>query len=383
MSDSKNILDWAIEYLNRGWSVVPMTGKRCYIKWAPFQGKAPNEEKIRKWFSNGEYKSLGVVLGAVSGNLACRDFDEEQPYHEWAKTFPELAKSLPTVKTKRGCHVYFTTLRETKLQHFTDGELRGRGCLCTLPPSPHPEGIFYEWIVPLTDEKPQQIDPLECGMIGEPLHMQQKITEVNGKVNGVKRRKQKAIGLNNVDSAIEDTLPMREGARNHGIFQFARRLKGIPDCKDKSPQELLPMVQEWHAQALPFITTKSFDETWMDFILVWSKVHTPYNPNMMEDFLENAKKNPVANLPYDTEGIRHLVALCRELQTLMGEDCFFIAVRTAGRLLGVDHTTASRWLLLLEADGWIKTIAKGGTKDNPYKATRFRYTGKGRRKDNE
>ena len=91
----------------------------------------------------------------------------------------------------------------------------------------------------------------------------------------------------------------------------------------------------------------------------------------------------MADLPYTIREMRDLVALCRELQALMiGEDePFWLSTRKAGELLGADHTTAWRWLFILEQDGWIKTIEKGGTDKNPRKATRFRYTGNGRTKE--
>ncbi|MDP6546307.1 MAG: hypothetical protein QGH60_20195 [Phycisphaerae bacterium] len=95
----------------------------------------------------------------------------------------------------------------------------------------------------------------------------------------------------------------------------------------------------------------------------------------MKDALKAARENPIADSPYEIEDVRVLVALCRELQLLIGNDPFFLSTRTAGRLLGVDHTTAWRWLFLLETDGWIKTVEKGGTAKNPRKATRYRYVG--------
>jgi len=71
--------------------------------------------------------------------------------------------------------------------------------------------------------------------------------------------------------------------------------------------------------------------------------------------------------------LKILVSLCRELQKAAGDDAFFLSARTAGKLLNVTPMTASRWLFLLETDRIVKVIAKGGTSENPRKATRFRY----------
>jgi hypothetical protein len=47
---------------------------------------------------------------------------------------------------------------------------------------------------------------------------------------------------------------------------------------------------------------------------------------------------------YDYNGLRLLVAVCRELQRVSGQGEFFLSCRTAGKLLGVNHVTAARYL---------------------------------------
>ena len=71
--------------------------------------------------------------------------------------------------------------------------------------------------------------------------------------------------------------------------------------------------------------------------------------------------------------LKILVSLCSELQQAAGQTPFFLSVRTAGRLLGVSPMQVSRWFFLLESDGIIRVVAKGGTAENPRKATRYLY----------
>ena len=66
-----------------------------------------------------------------------------------------------------------------------------------------------------------------------------------------------------------------------------------------------------------------------------------------------------------------LVAVCRELQRASGDKPFFLACRTTGRLLGVDHTTAWRWLFLLTHKGIIEEVEKGDRAKR--RASRYRY----------
>jgi Bifunctional DNA primase/polymerase, N-terminal len=67
-------LDFALEYLRRGWSPVPV----------PFRGKAPLDkgwpelaitEGIARRYFNGEAQNIGIKLGEPSGGLADVDLD--------------------------------------------------------------------------------------------------------------------------------------------------------------------------------------------------------------------------------------------------------------------------------------------------------------------
>ena len=381
--DANPILTAALDYAERGWSIVPVKfengRKRGAVRWKTYQTLQPSRKLLEKWFSDGKYPALAVVLGAVSGHLACRDFDEVSSYENWAQNFPNLVNSLPTVRTGRGYHVYLAT-QVNKTVKYTDGELRGEKSLCCLPPSRHPSGEGYAWIVPLPDGELPAINPSEAGLVGQP--MQQKRAEEDRcrqMQTEANRSKQSAGGGEDaIEKAIQATLPTTKGMRNRQGFQLARGLKGIPSLADKNPQSLIPVVQRWHNLALPYIETKEFDETLIDFLYAWPRVNMPMRLNLMEDAMKTAKANPIPNLPYDSQYMRELAALCRELQKIVGDGPFFLSIRTAGRLLKVHHATAGRGLFLLEADGWIKTIEKGGTEKNPFRATRFRYTGKGR-----
>ena len=67
------------------------------------------------------------------------------------------------------------------------------------------------------------------------------------------------------------------------------------------------------------------------------------------------------------------MALCRELQQVSGDKPFFLACRSAGKLLGVDHTMAWRWLFLLAHAGIVEEVEKGNHARR--RASRYRYRG--------
>jgi hypothetical protein len=133
------------------------------------------------------------------------------------------------------------------------------------------------------------------------------------------------------------------------------------------------MAKRWHKFALPVIRTKAFQETWFDFAHAWKSVKYPRGDGPMNEIYAKAKnsKFPEVAGNYDQHQMRVLVALCRELQRAAGPDPFYLSARTAGTLLEVDHTTAWRWLSVLQINKVIEEVEKGSQKTG--KASRYRY----------
>ncbi len=166
------VLKAALEYHGRGWSVVPVKPgtKRPACRWLDFQHNRASEEQLRSWFdpAQGEhFEDIAVVLGDISGRLAVRDFDEAGAYQRWAEDHREYAGLLPTVKTARGWHVYLCLPEDSSIKgtvNLGDGELRTDGGIVLVPPSRHPSGATYQWIIPLPQGKLLEIDPVEIGL---------------------------------------------------------------------------------------------------------------------------------------------------------------------------------------------------------------------------
>ena len=162
----------ALGYAARGGSVIPLRGDK-----KPALGKGEidryrvtpaDEAQLRAWFVEGTVKwgpvaGIGIICGAVSGGLVVRDFDTMEGYEAWAKARPDLAATLPTVATARGRHVYFHG-DAVKVEKQNDGELRGAGYVCA-PPTRHPSGAYYRWLVPLPAGELPTIDPVAAGLV--------------------------------------------------------------------------------------------------------------------------------------------------------------------------------------------------------------------------
>lgn len=407
----------ALAYSERGFSIIPMNiaAKRPAVRWKRYQVKRADERRLREWFGGDEAYGIGVIFGAVSGGLASRDFDDMESYREWATEHRELAESLPTVETRRGRHVYFVTnpaqlqsLRDalgkpegTGAIAYANGELRaGVGCYSVLPPSVHPEGHVYRWLIPLGQLRPVDLfssglaqvnrECAEYGEFRENRDLQRGLKTLEGGVVGVEDSLKtgklhpenqnsvahflpiEALLTPEVELAIQRTLPVGTGRRHKAIFALARELKAIPHIAMLDVCQLRPLIKHWHKRALPIIGTKAFNETWFDFTEGWNKVKFPkgQEPITMMFNQRNREGLPEVVLDYE-DGLLDLVAFCRELQRARPDEPFYLSCRVAGELLGVSEATTSKWFRGLQHDGILQEVSKGSIASG--KASRYRY----------
>ena len=195
------------------------------------------------------------------------------------------------MQTARGFHVYC----RCEFDYFADlgdGEFRGDAKhYVLLPPSKHPDGPVYRWLIPLPDGPLPVLDPTRAGLlpVGTERTERTERTQMDGDQRRGRRKTEEVVKdsaapqniaeqpadllqLAEVKQAIGATLPTRPGERHRKLFQLARHLKALPALADLPARVLRPVVVEWHRRALPFIGTKSFADSWADFVLQWPKV---------------------------------------------------------------------------------------------------------------
>lgn len=367
------VLNAALGYFRRGWSIIPIPyrSKAARIRWMSYQKTRPTEDTIRRWFSDKPV-NIAVILGEVSGGLVCRDFDKAETYQLWIKRYPDLAKLLPTVQTGRGYHVYFEA-DYSGIKHFSDGsgELRGGGGYCLLPPSIHPDGPEYQWINPLNGNIPT-VDPQLAGLLDDVTENteQTEKTEKTQAIEGEEKR---------VERIIQKTLPTEFGTRNRKIFEFARELKSLPEFEHADHVQLEGYFRTWHKLALPNIRTKDFAESWIDFLKSWEKIKYKVSESPIMQLLERLENmktiETIQNRYPDNLKVQKLAMICHLLQSQAGVDAFFLPCRKAAEILEISAMQASRYFFLLQKDGFLKEIEKGGGGHNPRKASRYKYLG--------
>lgn len=172
--------------------------------------------------------------------------------------------------------------------------------------------------------------------------------------------------------AIQNTLPGSEGFRNKQLLQFARHLKAIPELASASTAALRPVVEAWYEQALPAISTKDFNVTWDDFLVAWRNAKFAIGEGpLAEIYSEGLLHTPAIANTFKREGVRKLVAFCRQLQVCAGDGPFWLSCRGAAPLLGVVPGTVNRWLWLLIHRKVIELVRQG----TRGRSAEYRYLG--------
>jgi len=392
----RGLLQAALALAERDWTVLPTKPgtKEAAVRWKLYRTARPTHRLLERWFGSGDQAGgIAVLLGQASGNLVCRDFDEQDAYDRWAHNHPDLAEKLPTVKTYRGRHVYFTG--PEGYQDLEDGEYRGdAGHYCLVPPSPHPKGGSYEWTVPLPPgELPVIPDPARAGLIPFPLSGGGN-TEDSGGVREGEREPSvlppsgisyPSVGIlpsvlppslvaefgEEAGRVILGALPEGPGRRHRAVFELVRRLKALPQYAEADSMALQGLVRAWHQLALPVIRTKVFEETVVDFVDGWNRVKFVAGTGPVDQLWDAAGAVQVPGAEDRSPGVRRLIALCCLLQRRAGGGTFFLACRTVGRLAGVTHVAAWRWLRFLEMQGVLVRISTGSQATR--KANEYRF----------
>ena len=75
---STSNLDIALEYLESGWSVIPLSNeeKHPLVKWKKFQKEYPTTDDLERWWEAWPDADVGIITGAISG-LCVVDADNE------------------------------------------------------------------------------------------------------------------------------------------------------------------------------------------------------------------------------------------------------------------------------------------------------------------
>lgn len=154
-----SLLNIALEYVENNWKIIPLAGKQPIqgFQWGIYRDRDVTKSDVQGWFNAYEDKitGLGLITGYAEDVCVLDLESDEDP------TRFELPETVRARSGGGGWHYYFNiptndkqTLPTVDLRKFgIIGELRADKTYTTLPPSIHPNGNKYEWIVPLDVSK--------------------------------------------------------------------------------------------------------------------------------------------------------------------------------------------------------------------------------------
>jgi hypothetical protein len=149
------LLQAALQYASRGWSVLPVRpgGKEPLIAGG-VHAATTDRKIIQEWWSRWPTANVGIACGTASG-LVVLDADDPQVLKRLAQERRHLPPA-PTVRTARGVHLYFACpAGGLRSRRICDGvEVKAEGAYVLAPPSRHPCGALYHWVVEPGGELP-------------------------------------------------------------------------------------------------------------------------------------------------------------------------------------------------------------------------------------
>jgi hypothetical protein len=201
-----DLLTAARQWYDAGYCVVPSHedgGKRPFGAWKQYQTERPTFEQVEAWLATGRYTGIGVITGAVSGNVEMIELEGPEP--DAVQAFNKIrAKAAPYVgidlagtfaKIGQGCversaggglHMFVRCTQpvpgNTKLAADEQGhviaETRGEGGFVIVAPTParsgHGDGTIYMLIGDSTPDKTPTLDEQDLQalhfVIAEALH---------------------------------------------------------------------------------------------------------------------------------------------------------------------------------------------------------------------
>ena len=220
------ILQAALDYAARGWPVVPIAGKRPWLKdWVNLA--SVDAATVRGWWEQRPKSGVGLLTGPRAGHWVL-DVD---PRHGGLETLADLEREHGELVTLRvrtgsgGLHLYFrhpVGLQLTNRVEALPGlDVRGAGGQVVAPPSLHPDtGLAYEWEneLPIADAPRWLLD-----LLRPPSREAKPYTPPVAREEGSREERFVSAGL---VLACQDVATAPPGARHRVLYEKAVKFGG-------------------------------------------------------------------------------------------------------------------------------------------------------------
>lgn len=143
---SNPFLTAALAYAARGWYVGRCRAGTKHHFAGGYYDHSIDPDKLRQWWTDLPDANLNISTGLVSGVVSI-DIDGPAGLAWWKQRYGDSAG--PTIWTPRGVHLLYRCEQPTPTVNLhPEIDLCGDDGQSMMPPSVHPGGMTYEWIIP-------------------------------------------------------------------------------------------------------------------------------------------------------------------------------------------------------------------------------------------
>ncbi len=145
---SLDLLHAALDYAGRGWVPLPIRpwSKVPLMAWRRLLQTPPSRGDIETWWRDRWPDANVALLTGATQHLAVIDLDGSAAIKR--ANIMGLPATAPRARTARGEHVYCLLESPMRTARLLPGiEVRADGAYVVAPPSMHPSGVPYTWLV--------------------------------------------------------------------------------------------------------------------------------------------------------------------------------------------------------------------------------------------
>lgn len=135
---------YLLKYMELGLSLIPLRGKTPLVQWKEFKLTDDNRQY---WINRGVNWGIRTGLLPSGDHFYVIDLDDKKLLSSFYESNPNLIWA-PLVSTARGFHIYLTWKSPARARHFSGMDIIYGGYV-VCPPSIHPSGHVYKFIIPL------------------------------------------------------------------------------------------------------------------------------------------------------------------------------------------------------------------------------------------
>lgn len=229
-ANQNTVIGAALAYLSLGMSIVPVVGKKVPMaSYGKYHTQRATVSDVHYWHKNSLLRGVGILGGAVSGNLCLVDLDGLDAVARFEFHLPELLDTFTVLSgSEEGKHLYLYADELPTSTKTAGYELRVHGLYVVAPPSKHPEtGKLYRVSNPVEIKRVPNLNSVVdfiAGIVAERKKEPPKSTTDKPSIVVLNST---AYGKSALATAYRNVLTALDNNRNNTLYREALKLGSL------------------------------------------------------------------------------------------------------------------------------------------------------------